>query len=625
MQSGVVESLMAAEGTTFVSFRRIRYHLASLAYRDLMLSGALPWLSDHCIKTQDALRFVDDPHSLQPFLTDVIGQSEFALALVDPGYLDSPWTVLEFEHIVRKGLKAHVVLLDGAQAPRAWQQERSVQIHPSIGSALAAICGAMGKKLVSFAGQPLSSARLDHVSGYWFRRPSWITANPAAGNALSEFGDYVWFNMAPVRSEPGLQISRMVENGPHHGTSALYDLYEQELWHQVRRIAAVEGSSAQQIGYHKLEVPALRATAVALSLQLADSGGFCRYASLTVPGQSAKLELVCFVKGGLQRFHTLVPDIDRIVISLAPGGEGTTSLVDEPVGSGANQAPVEDFLWVRCAACKRRVLDMYASRCPHCEATQVECLTMHCTRRRRVAYADLWSEVSREREQARRWGYVSQGVYDLGALCDGCLSSLYIPGSIAAGLMKYPAHGTGVIWSPRTALLQWWLIVCLYGSVWGGGSIHAWLMGVFAIITVLEPYSPGAHTEPMSLYHRLAHIPTILPALVCGMAIHGAMQNQPTYSALCGLSGSLLLGCILARAAGTLRRFRTAYLMQSIVCSGFTSVLMAVRYSRMAAVAGSRWVSITLLMAVGALVGSLSLLGNRRLTGSFNPERFWEN
>ena len=78
--------------TVFISFRRVRYHVASFAYRDLMLSGLVPWMSDLCIRPEDALRFVEDSAGLEPYLVDRIRTSACALIVVDNDYWMSSWT-----------------------------------------------------------------------------------------------------------------------------------------------------------------------------------------------------------------------------------------------------------------------------------------------------------------------------------------------------------------------------------------------------------------------------------------------------------------------------------------------------------------------------------------------------
>ena len=75
---------------TFISFRRINYHQASFAYRDLMFAGLVPWLSDYCVGLSAALSFLVDPTRLQGTLTEAIAKSGCGLALVDDGVFRVP-------------------------------------------------------------------------------------------------------------------------------------------------------------------------------------------------------------------------------------------------------------------------------------------------------------------------------------------------------------------------------------------------------------------------------------------------------------------------------------------------------------------------------------------------------
>ena len=144
--------------TTFISFRRIRYHEASFVYRDLMFSGAVPWLSDHCITTEKALDFLAHPERLEPVLLNAITASDFAVVLADEGYFQSAWTRLEFEQLIRAGLPTSVACLEGFDLPEDVRNRLpdSMEVHRGVGAAVAALCRRMETTLVPFAGQRLS-------------------------------------------------------------------------------------------------------------------------------------------------------------------------------------------------------------------------------------------------------------------------------------------------------------------------------------------------------------------------------------------------------------------------------------------------------------------------------------
>jgi hypothetical protein len=622
--------------TIFISFRRIRYHDASLAYRDLMFSGAVPWLSDHCISAPQVLSFIEHPEQLEPFLLETINASAYALVLVDDGYFQSAWTSREFEQILKTKLPAVIALLGGAQLPRkiARRLPGSVQVYTNLRQAIEAICQQLGTSLVSFAGQRLSWYMPDGVFGFEFGCPQWLSNDIYQGRRYSRYGDELWFRMSPVQREPAEAIVTALEDAASVDQVRVYKLFDDELWYQVRRLSRINIEGMLPVGYHKFPVQGLSSTAVALSLQLTHNAGFCRYASIVVPEQKSLFQMACFVKGSLQRFQTLIPDIDEIILTLQKGS--TSRSENQDYQPKLHPESSSDFVWARCLNCKKRaeLTELATGQCSVCSSTTLECMSVQCTARKQMSYAALQKEAERERKDAQR-GVSHQSVYDTGVLCESCLSSLYIPGEMIARLNEQPEQGMPLVWGPRTALLVSWLCFCAFGVVWGGGFIFGWALGTIALITLVEPYGRGASTDPISSLNKRLHLINLLPFVLCllwFLASRAEPGNQLFAPRLAlyrssvplALAGSLVTLSLGLRGLGIATRFREAHFIYGAVWASLYSLLLTWKLNALEATGGTFLALLPLAIALSTAVASIAFLYFHKLTGTFSPAPLWE-
>jgi hypothetical protein len=630
--------------SVFISFRRIRYHEASLAYRDLMLSGLTPWLSDHCITTESALRFSEDSSELAPLLLDTIRASDCALVLADGGYFESAWTRLEYAHLLQAGCPVDVVYPASAdERARVLPRDNSrVVVHDTVREALAAITSRAGMDLVPFAGTRLTyalPASIDRVlrAGMSAGIPSWFGTDPTGRMWETAMGDGLWFSSAPVMGPPATEIvdevSRLAAD-----PSRLYDLFESELWGQVRRLHHALPRGASIIGYHKFPVAALNSTAVAVSLQLNDAGGFVRFASVVDPARSIKLQMACFLRGSLQRFHWLIPDVDEIVLSLseARASAHTEAIPVRTYEPGATR--FADLTWARCGRCHKALPPIAEGQtsCPFCGYSVVECRTVHCRNRRHMTFPVLLEEAARERATAQRpYGESTQSVYDAGLLCQGCLGSFFIPGTMIESLEKRPEQSMPVVWSPRQSLLLLWLIACLYGVYATTGYVYRWGLGTIAFVTWFEPYEAGAKTDPMSRAGKRLHLLTIIPFVLCGawLAANASGLTTPSPAGTVPFSGSadslvvsasLVLISFVLRPLGLEIRYREPHLIFAAIIAAGCSLMYLLQFSRLAGSCSPAVLWTALAVSVVAAIIAVALAFSPRVTGQFEPERLWE-
>lgn len=543
----------------FLSFRRVNYHAASLAYRDLLFSGLVPWLSDHCIATSEAFQFLENPDSLSVTLKKAIHEAGCAFALVDAGYWDSPWTKLEFDEIIANRLLLVITLLDGCPLPGdvARRLPKSALVLDSLEAGVEAVCRLQGRVPVNFSGQALCSFVPDVVESYRFWSYRTIVPHilsPAGVNHWANGdGDQLWFRTADVRASEEKRICEALRM--QIPRDELYELFESQLWCEARRLDDVISSGVEIIGYHKLPVVGVATTALAFSLRSMRAVGFCRYATLVSAHCDERIEMVCFLRGSLQRFQALIPDIDRVLTQLTDpehGDHSGTGLERQEMELGwadSGASLNEDFIYARCRDClKRAELSELESggNCEACGSTHAECMNVHCRSRKVLTFVQLRALLERERRDEGRAISVQLEIDDEddpGTLCESCLSSLVVPGARLQRLMKESETGLswkwqadinlallGTVFCVAALFLGDWIIMQLLLCTWGVlAASEVWVMKppntalrriARVVMTLAVLFGIGASFYPTLL---LAAIPTLL-ATVSVLALDAEMR-----------------------------------------------------------------------------------------------------
>lgn len=605
----------------FISFRRIRYHEASFVYRDLMFSGFLPWLSDHCINTEQALNFLENYDALEPFLIRTISESEYAFIIADKEYFESKWTLLEFKEILNSKIPAEIVLFDNSEIPDHFNTilNKNIQIHKTIKSALNSICERNRKTLFPFASRFLffHSKEQAYLFDFEFSSPSWYEFELRYDFEKhfwhNHYGDMLWFSSFPIKNKVAKDIFEINKANQGLNNKIIYNLFEDELWYQVIRIQEKINEDFRLIGYHKFELKNIKSTAVAVSIQCTASGGFCRFASIIDLDNNAKIQIIYFIKGSLQRFHTLVPDMDEIITSLG----NNITLNDKNFETKGLFNKASNFSWIRCSICKNHLEydELLDGICKYCGNSIAECMSVHCNKRKKIDFSRFLEEVDNiERELQPR--DQSQGT-----LCEGCLSSLYIPSNIITKLQKVPKHGMPIIWNQRSSLFIIWLILCSYGLLFNTGSIYKFILGTFSIFIVAEAFIYGkVKDHPISKFNKRLHIFTIMPFFICENWIYATSTN----SVQLAFAGSIIVFILGLRSFGLIKRERKTHLMVSSICASLYFLLLSKNYNPILNQFGLYLTIMSFLLTLITSTYIFSIFGSSKLAGQFKPNQFWE-
>jgi len=561
-------------------------------------------------------------------------------------WFDSPWTRLEFEQILTKRMPMVVALLDGAVLPDTYSRRLSTAtvVCEGPGMAAEAVCRQHGRRLIDFAGRPLCSFRrgqFDSGLGLCVRfyRPSWL--HPARGfSALSpadpaepeescwrsSSGDELHFHCGPIGDGPGESLVSLSNRDEPHSSTALYDLLESELWHQAKRVHG--GGEGEIIGYHKYPLPLVGTTAVGLSLRLGRSGGFCRYASLVLLRQELRVELAAFFPGSLQRFQTLVPDVDAILLSLSLARQQFDRMRSPEFTSWENPVPTidvpEDVVTARCAGCGGGVgpTDLVAgSCCRNCGAGEAICGSVHCRDRARRTFTELAEAANRLRPSSHRVPPAQIGD-EPGVICDGCLGSFYLPGSTVLQLSGRPEWGLPTTFSSTYLLLMIWLVACLCGVAFGGGALLGWLLAVIAILAVIEPWRVGIAGEGLPVWLSLGLKPAVLLPLVPCMAWWFGNSESIGRAGL-AIASVLLLFLSLGLGCGVAPRDRRSHIGGTTAWAAVSAVLYAWRFESLSVPLGRPAAIVLTVLVIGAAVCGLTLMGGNGPLARFRAYPLW--
>jgi hypothetical protein len=583
-----------------------------------MLSGVAPWLSDHCIPVPEALRLQADPASLRDLLRREIAQSNEVLILLDEGYFDSAWTRLEFDECVATGRPMTIALLGSASLPEHVRSALpgSCEVHSNLTEALDAICKANGVALAPFAGQRLSCLVSQTLGELSLHAPAWLEFDAAARRALSPWNDQCEWRYGLVDA-PQLAAAR--------DRDALFDDLEHELWRQVDRLSRV--SDFRPMGYHKLLVPNLDATALAISLQCVRAPGFCRYAAVT-DGRGRRVEFIWFINGSLQRFHAVVPDLDAMIASLSFGERAERP----PASAVSRSAPAWDqpIVWAQCTTCRTHASPaaLQKMECASCRGGRLQCLTVHCNDRRTMSFPELRMEADRETRQVSRQGVLSQKPYETGLLCDGCYASLFVPAATITQLSDRPDLSMAHVWSGRAGALMWWMLTALYGALFGSGVVHRFIFLGLGVILVLERFERAffdkkSEGEPAPWSYTLVYWALVIPAFGFGGGAYFFGQSQVVAApADFAIAASLILCAMLAYSAGQPLRYRSRHVVQTLFV---TLVFVGALIWRLATTSVQLGMTYWGALACGAFVLLIGLLLAhwKRAIGNFDAASLW--
>jgi hypothetical protein len=624
----------------FISFRRIRYREASFVYRDLMFSGVVPWLSDHCISAAEALTFLENPDKLEPVLTNAIDQADAAIVVVDQGYFDSRWTCLEYERLLSSNAPCVISLIDGASVPARFSPHNSdsVMVREGISSAVQALCEMYSMPLVPYVGKCLSDSRQFSLSGYDFRHPHWFSLDSDNGRWLTPQGDEMWIRVTDIAGKYPSSILERLSDGSHGDMTQIHDFFESELWRQVKRICGISAYGLRTVGYHKFPIDGLGSTGLGLSLQLTDCSGFCRYAKVLDASRLTEIEVIYFVKGSLQRFHTMIPDMDDVIVSLHRADETVgVSRADWYLPSKADST-ASDFIWARCSRCQNQCTprDAMATACPMCAWDVVECCSVNCAERKRMRASDLIAEVVRERKRLGMPGAGVRMADEPSLLCESCLSSMYIPGQLITELDSRSGQAMPDVYSSRVSLYIGWLALCAYGITFNTGPIYQWLLGFVALFMTFEPFEKGAATDPLSPLQRYIHILNFVPfglslvwiwAKSAAASLHplpGAFDDLRSQATL-AIVGSLVTLSLSLRALGVRARHREAHLIHAALYAAPYSLLLVWRYPIVSKAGLPGFAPVALFLSIMSAVVPALLLDHSSVSGVFRPGDLWDN
>lgn len=645
---------MSSQAITFISFRRIRYSEASLAYRDLMFSGAVPWLSDHCIDAELALSLRDAPDTLGTVLTERIASCDCALVLADEGYFSSAWTRLEFEHLMTSHVPTVVVRLNDAVIPAEFtgRMTGTTQVHDDVETGLLALCKTLGTTLAPFAGRPLYRSNQASTFGLRFEMPEFLSGpdvlrfadTASEPRSITEsrnpLGDSVQFRVTPIQSGPASQIVSLLREDPGTSEQRLYDLYEDELWHHVHRLNSQCGRDLRLVGYHKLRVPRLNVTAVGLSLCARASGGFFRFASVPLVSTGSRLQMVCFVRGSLQRFHALVPEIDSMILTMdggrTPFRERWQLGMQSTAGSGY---VAQDFLWMRCKHCGHRLTApaLSAGCCGHCGFQHAECLTVTCPNRKCMTVAQLATAVQQELRLPHTQQERAISPESANLLCDGCCSSLFIPGHWVTDVQGPPDRSFPVILHPRFTIVSLWPMLVAIGLIWNGGGVYRWILGLLGGFITFEPIALRRlpPRDPSGWRGGMLHIGRSL-ALVCclswiaahsddvgGLSLPLESRDILRSPGMLALGGTFALFVLVAYAAITPPRDREYHLR----CAAVYAAVYALVEMWCFEVNDQGWkaASVLLVSSSGAMALSAVTMLNRARVERPEAEMLWDS
>lgn len=505
-----------------------------------MFSGLVPWLSDHSINAKDALAIEADPSKklLQRLLQRSLEQSAAAVVLAEPEYFKSKWTLMEFQSIVSLGIPCVLFSLDPEfdATAHVGQLQGLLGVYTKVEDVVGKLAERLGTKPVTFGDNfwldmvhlPIlaSSVRgrtLSFATSVLFSPPGWFEQDTGVpltwrgkwGEVLTlRFSESLVGNEQLVRGILGSREAPSAETD-----SRLHDLIEACLWDHVRRLSVVPGCD-RLVGYHKIKSESSRVTALAISAQSTKSIGFYRYAVVisdhpTIP----KIEMLCYVPGALQRFYTLLPGIDRAVMSLTnpleepnedPFENGVTQHLLSTIDGFRRAARDQDFVWCHCSNCKQK-LDrgqIQLGTCENCGHHEAECMTPHCSERKRVKISSLRAEF--ERLQNRNM----PTTFEHSTTCECCLSNLFLPGAQLAAYLVDPKLGLPTMPDPRNTLLVIWMLMLMWGLYRGTGSIMAWAVGALVFFILAEPIlSLKLKDFPVDRKYLKAHAFLVLPAI----------------------------------------------------------------------------------------------------------------